>query len=146
MRRIPVLFVAALLAACSPGDQAVPEAMPEAAALTLADFAGTWQYTTTLTGVETPVSSTVHASGTSSEWTMDLEGRPGIPMQASIVGDSLITQSAEYESILRPGVMVTVRTAGVLQDGMLMGNMVATYRTKAGEEVVPGTVHGKRVQ
>jgi hypothetical protein len=62
----------------------------------------------------------------------------------SIVGDSLVGQSAEYESILRPGVMVTVRTASVMSNGMLNGNLVATYKTPTGEQVVRGTMTGTR--
>jgi hypothetical protein len=77
---------------------------------------------------------------------MSLEGRDNIPLEVSIVGDSLISQSAEYESVLRPGVMVTVRTASALHGDMLMGNMIATYRTPQGEERVPGTIEGRRAQ
>jgi len=61
-----------------------------------------------------------------------------------VVGDSLIGQSAEYESILRAGVMVTVRTASVMSNGMLMGNLMATYKTPTGEQVVKGTMTGTR--
>jgi hypothetical protein len=77
---------------------------------------------------------------------MSREGRDNIPLQVSIVGDSLVAQSAEYESVLRPGVMVTVRTASVRHDDMLMGNMVATYRTPEGEQRVAGTIEGRRIQ
>ena len=71
---------------------------------------------------------------------MTLEGRPNIPLMVSMMGDSLIGQSAEYESILRAGVMVTVRTASVMQNGMLVGNLKATYKTPQGEQVVNGTM------
>jgi len=99
-----------------------------------------------LTGVADPVPSTMTGTAAGNDWTMSLEGRPNIPLTVSMAGDSLIGQSAEYESILRPGVMVTVRTASVLRDGALVGNMIATYRTAAGEEVVLGTMTGTRVQ
>ena len=35
--------------------------------------------------------------------------------------------------------MVTVRTAGVMMGGMMNGNLVATYKTPSGEQVVNGT-------
>jgi hypothetical protein len=76
---------------------------------------------------------------------MTLEGRPDIPVQVSIVGDSLIAETAEYESVLRAGVMVSVRTANVLSNGTLVGNLVATYKTADGEEIVTGTMRGTRV-
>ena len=139
MRSASILMLVALLAACSPAKEAPPAAAP-----TLADFAGTWNVTSTLTGVENPVPSTMTGTADASSWTMSLEGRPDIPVQVSVVGDSLIGQSAEYESVLRAGVMVSVRTAAKLTDGMLMGTVVATYKSAAGEEVVTGTMHGSR--
>lgn len=146
MRLAPALLTVLALAACTPAEQpAVEEAPPAPPAPTLADFAGTWQNSATLAGVEAPVSSTMTGTAAGTDWTMTLEGRPPIPMQVSIVGDSLVTQTGEYESILRPGVMVTVRTASVLQNGMLMGNLVSTYKTTAGEEQVTGTIQGSRV-
>jgi hypothetical protein len=85
-------------------------------------------------------------SSAGTDWTMSLEGRPGIPLQVMIVGDSLISESAEYESILRPGVMVSVRTASVLQDGVLVGTVVTDYRTAEGSQQVHGTLRGTRMQ
>lgn len=158
MRSISARSVAALLsivlvAACAPADEApeVEDAAPAAEAepanaVSFADFAGTWQNEATLEGVEEPVQTTMSGGASGDDWTMSLEGRPNIPVEVSIVGDSLVGVSDEYESILRPGVMVSVRTASVLQDGMLMGNLVATYRTPEGEERVTGTLHGTRVQ
>jgi hypothetical protein len=40
--------------------------------------------------------------------------------------------------------MVTTRTASVLANGAMAGNMVATYKTPKGEEVVVGTVTGTK--
>ncbi len=145
MRLVPAVIIAVALAACAPAEQPAVEEAPAPPVPTLADFAGTWQNSATLTGVEAPVLSTMTGTVAGTDWTMTLEGRPPVPLQVSIVGDSLITQTGEYESILRPGVMVTVRTASVLQGGMLMGNMVATYKTAAGEEQVTGTIQGTRV-
>lgn len=142
-----------LLAACgsTDDDQAVEDSAAEVvaepvASTSIADFAGTWENTASLEGVDEPVPSTLTGSASGDDWTMSLEGRDNIPLEVSMVGDSLISQSAEYESVLRPGVMVTVRTASVLHGDMLMGNMVATYRTPQGEERVIGTMEGRRVQ
>jgi len=144
MRVTPAVLVAALLLACAPAEEA-PEAVEVPAGPTLADFAGTWQNSAMLEGQTAPVSSTTTGTAGGTDWTMSLEGRPNIPVQASVVGDSLIIMSSEYESVLRPGVMVTVRTASVLQNGALVGNLVATYRTAEGEQVVTGTITGSRI-
>lgn len=144
MRFTPAVLVAALLAACGPAEEPAAEAPATPPAPTLADFAGTWQNTATLTGVENPVPSTMTGTAAGNDWTITLEGRPPIPAEVSIVGDSLISVSAEYESVLRPGVMVRTRTASVLVNGELVGNLIATYTTPAGQEVVTGTIRGVR--
>jgi hypothetical protein len=154
MRFAPAVLAAVLLVGCAPDEEAPPaeapameEAAPAAApAMQLADFAGTWQNTATLEGVADPVASTMTGTAAGNDWTMSLEGRPNIPMTVSVQGDSLIAESAEYESILRAGVMVRTRTASVLQNGELVGNLTATYKTQAGEEVVKGTIRGTRQQ
>lgn len=147
MRSAPAVLFAALLAACGPAEEPAPEPPAPPPAPTVADFAGTWQNSAVLTGVANPVSSTLTGTAAGTDWTMSLEGRPNIPVTVSMSGDSLIVVSAEYESILRPGVMVTTRTASVMQNGQLVGNMTATYKSGPGvEEVVTGTITGTRVQ
>jgi hypothetical protein len=120
---------------------AEPEAMAPAS---VADFAGTWQNSVTLEGVADPIPSTTTGSASGTDWTMTLEGRDPVPLQVSMSGDSLITQSAEYESILRPGVRTTVRSAILMQGDSWTGPIVVTYRTDAGEEIVNGTISGSR--
>lgn len=147
MRTLFGVLAVVLLAACAKSDEAAPPAAAApavAAAPTLADFAGTWNNTATLTGVANPVPSTMTGTADPASWSVKLEGRPPNKLTVSIVGDSLITQTAEYESILRAGVMVSTRTAVVLKDGMLTGTIVATYKTPTGDEVVRGTITGTR--
>jgi hypothetical protein len=141
MRLVAALLSFTVLAACAAKEEEVaPPAMP-----TLADFAGNWQVASVLEGTPDTVRSTLTGTTDAASWTMSLEGRPNIPVTVSVVGDSLVGQTAEYESILRPGVMVTLRTASVLMGDMLHGNLVATYRTPAGEEVVRGTLTGTKM-
>jgi len=145
MRVLTAVLCALTLVACGTQDEQ-PAAGAEAVAPTpsLAQFAGIWSNTVTLEGVAEPVPSTMSGSAAGDDWTMSLPDRDNIPVQVQMKGDSLIGQSAEYESILQPGVMVDVRTASVLRDGGLGGNVVATYRTPNGEERVPGTMRGTR--
>ena len=144
MRTFASLLVAvALLAACTPKEEAPPPETPPAAP-TIADFAGTWNVKSVLEGTPDTVPSTLTGTADPASWTMTLEGRPNVPLTVSMSGDSLVVQTAEYESILRKGVMVTVRTASVLMNGMMMGNLVATYRTPTGEQVVRGTTTGTK--
>ncbi len=149
MRSSIILLSLMLFVACGGGNDAPPaaEAPPEEAApaaLTVADFAGSWETMATLEGAPDPVPSTLSGSADGSDWTMMLEGRDPIGVTASMSGDSLILVTESYESVLRDDVTVSVRTAGVMQDGRLVGKMVATYQTPDGEEVVSGTIEGTR--
>jgi hypothetical protein len=144
MRIIAAMLTAALLTACAPKEETPPPEPAPPAGPMLADFAGTWNVASVLEGTPDTVRSTMTGTADAASWTISLEGRPNILMTVSVVGDSLIGQSAEYESILRAGVMVTVRTASVMSNGMLMGNLMATYKTPTGEQVVKGTMTGTR--
>lgn len=145
MRRAAFVLSFALISACAPKDDAPADdaAMQASSAPTIADFAGTYAMTSFI-GTDTVMSTLVlTADGTGS--TMTLQGRPGVAVTPSISGDSLVTQTAEYESVLRPGTMVTVRTAGLRQpDGGVRGTMVATYKTADGESVASGTFTGSK--
>ena len=138
MRALALLLTAAVLTACAKKEEEAPAPAPPAAP-TLADFAGTWHVKSVLEGTPDTVPSTLTGTADAGSWTMSLEGRPNVPLTVSIVGDSLVSQSAEYESVLRKGVMVTVRTASVMSNGALVGNLVATYKSPTGEQVVRGT-------
>jgi hypothetical protein len=147
MRALPTLLCALLLIACGAQDEEpAPEAGAVAETPSIADFAGTWSNVATLEGVDEPVPTTMSGSASGEDWTMSLADRDNIPVRVHMSGDSLIGQSEEYESILRPGVMVDVRTASVLREGELVGNLLATYRTPDGEERVRGTIRGTRVR
>lgn len=143
MRAIALLLTAAVLTACAAKEEEAPAPAPPAAP-TIADFAGTWNVKSVLEGTPDTVPSTLTGTADAASWTMSLEGRPSVPVTVSIVGDSLVSQSAEYESVLRKGVMVMVRTASVLSNGALVGNLVATYKTPSGEQVVRGTTTGAK--
>jgi hypothetical protein len=146
MRIVPILVFVALVAACGGGEDApaMDAAASESAAVTMADFAGTWQNTAMLEGTPDPVSTILAGSADGMQWTMTLEDRDPVAMTASMAGDSLVLVSEPYQSILREGVTVSVRTAGMLVDGRMVGTLVATYRTPDGEEVVRGTIEGVR--
>ena len=153
MQLVPAVLVVVALTACggtkeAPVDSAaaapVASAEPAApAAKTVADFAGTWQMTSNVQGAAKPVSSTL-VSAPGDTWTLTLEGRPAMQVQMSMSGDSLITQTPEYESVLRKGVKATTRTAVVMSGETITGNMEAIYKTPKGEEKVPGTITGTR--
>ena len=138
MRTAALAVSLVFVAACAPKEQA--EAPPPAPpVVTLADFAGTWNATTTMTGAAAPVETQLVGTSEGS-WSMIAAGRDPIPLTVSLSGDSLIAVSAEYESLIRPGVRVTIRTANVRSGDTMNGNVVATYKSASGDEVVTGTM------
>jgi hypothetical protein len=146
MRRGVAIFSALFLVACGTSDEEpTPEPRAVAEAPSLADFAGTWSGAATLEGVDEPVPTTIAGSASGDDWTMSVPDRDNIPLRVQVSGDSLITRSAEYPSILRPGVTAHVRTANVLRNGEMVGSALVTYITPDGEEQVRGRVRSTRV-
>jgi hypothetical protein len=142
--RSAVLAASLLLLACAPKEEApAPEAAPPPPpAPTVADFAGTWNATVSMTGAQPiEVQIVVNADGSGS---MNAAGRDPIPLTLSISGDSLIAVSAEYESLIRKGTKVTTRVANHRGGDELHSNVVATYKSAAGDEVVNGTMTAKK--
>ena len=144
--RIPsTLLILAVLAACGGGAEDAPAVEAEDSPMvSISDFAGTWDLSAQLVGVADPVRLGLSGSPGRSDWVMVFEGRDPVPVQVSMMGDSLITVSDPYESVLRDGVMVTTRSAAVMQDGGMVGKVLVTYDTEAGEEQVSGTLTGAR--
>ena len=142
MRRLVPTLAFAFLAGCA--GEPEPEPPPPPPAPTVADFAGTWSATNILEGTPDPVPSQLIGGDTGADWVMVLESRDPIPLSVSMQGDSLVVVSQPYESVLRTGVIVTVRAAGVLQDGQMVGKLVATYDTAEGQELVTGTFTATR--
>ncbi len=145
MRRVAVVTSALFLLACGRTErQAEPAPPPPPPPPTMADFAGTWRAVGIMEG--TPDSILSQFSGPASEygWQLTLPGRDPMPMQVWIQGDSLIAVSEKYRGILRKGVMVQLRSAGVLEDGRLVGNLLATYDSTGGQALAKGTFTAER--
>ncbi|MEO8480261.1 MAG: hypothetical protein ABI542_11590 [Gemmatimonadota bacterium] len=142
MRLIALIPACVVLAACE--AKAPPPPPPPPPPPTIADFAGEWHGTNVLQGVADPVPSTMQGSAAGTDWYLSLAGRDSIPLTMTMHGDSLIALSDRYESILRKGVIVQVRTASVLTEGGMAGKLVATYDSPAGQELVTGTINAVR--
>lgn len=137
MRRIALVLSTVLVAACAKPETPPAADMTAAPSINLADLTGTWTSVTTAPGSDSAlVTSTIIASADPMAWTITLPGRDPIPMNVTVSGDSLMTASGPYESVLRPGVQVS--TTGVLHlvNGQLTGPMVAHYTTTGADSVL----------
>jgi hypothetical protein len=58
-----------------------------------------------------------------------------------VAGDSIVTESGPYESILRPGVQVSTHAVYRIEGDRLVSTTVARYQTSGADSVA--IVHGE---
>jgi hypothetical protein len=102
----------------------------------MAEAAGTWTYVAkSPAGDTTLVTAELTITADPAGWTILLPGRPAMPVRVTVSGDSVLTATGPYESVLRKGVQVT--TDGVLRmsNGRLVGTTTAHYTTTGPDSV-----------
>jgi hypothetical protein len=153
MRYLALFCCAGLLFGCgeqqeAASDEMAGEAAPMAEMTSLADYAGTWQMQAlTETGDSVLVEYEMVATDGMDGWTITFPDRD--PMSVRIVaheGDSIVTEVGPYESLFRPGVMVTTRSVGRLENGTMVGTFTATYETEEADSILTGQSRGTKVQ
>ena len=157
--RTAALFASAavVFAACSRGEEAAkadsPAAAPAAApapataALSIADLAGRWSQETRGENSDSVlVRSEINATADPAGWTITLPGRPPMPMKVTVAGDSIVTATGPYESVLRKGVQVTTESVSRMKDGKIVGITMAHYKTSGADSVVKLRTEMTRVQ
>jgi hypothetical protein len=146
MRCVTLLCVLALAVACAPAEEQPAAEMEAVATVSLADLAGTWTVTSMAESSDSVlVTYELNATATTDGWTSTLPGREPMPVRVVLVdGDSVVAEAGPFESVLRPGVMVTTRTVARLQGDMLTGTLVAHYVTEGADSVLVGRLHGTR--
>ncbi len=115
------------------------------AAISLAEVAGKWRVRATNEAGDSLVSYELNATADTSGWTIKFPNRPPVPVRVvAVAGDSVVTEAGPYESVLRKGVMVTIRGASRLQGEKLVGSSVARYQTKGPDSVLNVRTEGTR--
>jgi hypothetical protein len=106
-------------------------------AVSLADFAGTWNVRSTVEGDESKVLTyDIVATADQSGWSVKFPDREPIPVRVvAIEGDSLVTESGPFESALRKGVPVNTVVVNRLKDGKLVGRTTARYEVSGADSV-----------
>ncbi len=154
MRAVRNCWIALLVVGCGkaadkPADSTVGEAPPmdEApATISLADVAGTWKVRSTMEGNEgTAVSYDMVATADRSGWSIKFPDREPIPVRVVAVdGDSIVTESGPFESVLRKGVQVSTRVVSRLKDGKLVGTTTARYQVSGPDTLARLNFEGTR--
>lgn len=151
----PLGVALALLAAACGGETGEEPAMEmaaseraeaggEAAAVSLADVAGTWDVVAISEAGDT-VTHQMVATDTRQGWEMRTADREPIPMEVvAVEGDSIVTRTAPYPSLLRDGVDVTVTSVTRLSGDRMVGTWVARYETTGADSVLRGRLEGSR--
>ena len=144
MRAVSLISCVVLLVGCGGSEEAPATdsaagtvAPAPAPTISLADLAGKWKQEVRGENSDSViVTAEVNATADPAGWTITLPGRPAMPVRVTVSGDSIITASGPYESVLRKGVQVS--TEGVLrnQGGKLVGMTTAHYKTTGADSVV----------
>ena len=155
MRAVRIGWIALALVGCSsPADKppsaadsaatAMADAQP--AAVSLADFAGTWSVRSTLVddaskGVTYDLKATADTSG----WSITFPGGDPIPLRmVAVEGDSIVTEAGPFESLIRKGVQVQSRTVMRMEDGKLKGTTTAHYQVSTADSVTRLSIEATR--
>ena len=133
MRRLLPLGCLVIVAACGASQDQPPADSPAMAAapapIKIADVTGKWAVKTMPENSDSVlVEYELIAGSDESGWSLNFKNRPPVPLKVvSVAGDSIVVESAQYESVLQPGVQVNTTTALRIQNGMLVGKTRAVY-------------------
>lgn len=133
MRRIAAIVLLAV--ACAKAEQAADTAAATSAAtsgpaaLSLADVAGTWDVKGMAADRDTVLLTyEMTATADTTGWSTKLpNGESPAVRVISVAGDSVITESGPFASVLRKGQQVSIHQISRLRDGKLIGVMHARY-------------------
>lgn len=150
MRRLVLVMSATLLAGCAKKEPA-PEPTPPPPApvapapIDLSAVAGTWEMKTrAATGDSVLVTYTLVATANTAGWIMTLPKRKPLAMTITVSGDSVMSASPQYESVLRKGVKVSTNSVFRLVGDKLMGTTMAHYTVKGPDSLVALRTEGVR--
>ena len=146
MRYSALALGLATIAGCAKTEKpaAMPAAPPPAPAapampapINMADVAGKWTVKSMAADKDTVlVTYTLMATTDANGWMIELPKRKPMPVRVTISGDSVITDTGPYESVLRKGVQVTTHGSFHLMNGKLVGMNSAHYNVKTADSVL----------
>lgn len=138
-RRAFVLGCGVLLLACRG-----KEATQEAATISIADVAGTWNMRSVPETGDTTAVVEFQIQAAADGWTLLLPDRGPIVATGMASGDSIVTDAGPYESVRRPGLMNTVHVVYRLEGDRLVGHGVVHYQTSEPDSVLSIHIEGTR--
>jgi hypothetical protein len=145
MRVLTLLGLAVVVTGCMKKDNGTPAdtasttaaaSTPAPMVIALADANGKWAVTGKNEAGDSTLLTYVLTADTTG-WQIQYADRkkPVAVRIVSVGGDSIVTESGPYPSVLRKGVMVTTNAVYRLQDGKLVARTVAHYSVKTPDSV-----------
>ena len=136
MSRAALLLVVPMVFACTAREEAPMDTAATAAA-PAANYARNWTVTSMPEGRDTVlVTYDMVATNDQTGWRTTLPGRePQTPRVVAMSADTVVLELDPFESVLRPGQMVTTRTTFRMQGDQLVGTTIARYPTGGADSV-----------
>jgi hypothetical protein len=111
-------------------------------AITAKDLAGTWKIQAMIGPKDSVVATNTTRNKSDGTATVQFPKRPPIESRTlTMGGDSVVSEVGPYQSILRPGVMVTTQTIAHVKGNDMTGTFVAVYSTG---DTLRGKISGKK--
>jgi hypothetical protein len=151
--RLALIAVIPLLVACGQAPKppaadttaaAAPAPPPPPAPVNLATLAGTWIQQTRPENRDTVVTSELDIQVSTEGWTQTLTGQKPQPARVRVDADSIMVEVGPFPSVLRKGAKVTTNTVYRVQDGKLVGTLVAHYTGAGADSVMRARVEATR--
>ena len=142
MRWLTIASCVIVAAGCAKSEQQAAKT-----SISLADVAGTWTMRTMpQDGDSVLVTFDMVAGADTAGWAFHFPQREPVPVRVlAVEGDSIVTEAGPYASVLREGIQVTTHSVMRLQDGKLVGHVVARYTPAGADSVVMLRTEGTRV-
>lgn len=118
-------------------------AMEETATISLDDVAGTWDMRAVPVSGDT-TATVYQLNATPEGWTFIFTDREPVDVTVQIEGDNIVADAGPYESVRRPGVMVTTHGVWRLEGDRLVGDVTAHYTTEGADSVLQLNSEGTR--
>ena len=151
MRLTVLLGCAALLAGCTTKE--APPASDSLAAdsaasrMSLESVAGVWNVNVMPVDRDTVVTTYIINTTDTAEWIFAFPNGKPVPMRPTgIEGDTILSETDWFDSSVRPGLKTRTEGRTWLQDGKLMGKIVAHYQTTGPDTVRLFRTEGTRTQ
>lgn len=153
MRRLMLVLSTAVMMGCAKKEETPPETVAEPPApvapapIDMAAVAGTWDMQTmSATSDSVLTTFTLEASADTAGWLMAFPKRLPMKLNITVSGDSIMSVSPQYESVLRKGAKVQTNTVFHLVDGKLVGHTTAHYTGVGADSVVQLRSTGTKAQ